>query len=180
MPEYRRAFVKGGTFFFTVATYERRPLFAEGSAVDALRDSFKRVMAAYPFEVDSAVIMPDHLHCIWMLPEGDSDFSLRWRLVKSGFTHSRPVTSAKAVSDSRLKKKEKGVWQRRFWEHMIRDEADLSRHRDYIHYNPVKHGLAASPNEWKHSSFERFVKRGLYPGDWGRSPQQQLLEMDLE
>src|SRR5512136_259803 len=126
MPDYRRSYVNGGAFFFTVATYKRRPLFAEGSAVDALRFSFKRVMAAYPFQLDSIVILPDHLHRIWMLSDGDSDFSLRWRLIKSDFTHYGPVTSGEAASDSRLRKGEKGVWQRRFWEHMIRGESDLN------------------------------------------------------
>jgi putative transposase len=117
------------------------------------------------------VVLPDHLHCIWMLPDGDSDFSVRWRLVKSAFTRAKPMSEAKAVSDSRFRKKERGFWQRRFWEHMIRDEEDLNRHRDYIHYNPVKHGLAATPNEWTHSSFKMFVRQGLYPSDWGGSPQ---------
>jgi putative transposase len=180
MSDYRRACVKGGVFFFTVATYKRRPLFTEESAVDALRDSFKRVMAAYPFQVDAMVVLPDHLHCIWILPDGDSDFSLRWRLVKSDFTHYGPVSPAEAASNSRLKKKEKGNWQRRFWEHMIRDEDDLNSHRDYIHYNPVKHGLATSPGEWKPSSFNRFVKEGYYTPDWGQNPEKQLLEMNLE
>jgi putative transposase len=180
MPDYRRAYVKGGVFFFTVVTCERRPLLNEESAVDLLRTSFKRVMAAYPFGIDAMVILPDHLHCIWVLPKDDSDFSLRWRLIKSAFSRSRPRTSARDVSDSRLKKKERGIWQRRFWEHMIRDEEDLNSRRDYIHYNPVKHGLATSPGEWKHSSFHRFVKEGFYPPDWGQSPQEQLLEMDLE
>jgi putative transposase len=180
MPDYRRIHVDGGVYFFTVATYGRRLLFKEEAAVDALKNSFKRVMAVYPFEIDAMVVLPDHLHCIWTLPDGDSDFSLRWRLVKSGFTHYGPVTSAEAACDSRLRKKEKGIWQRRFWEHMIRDEADLNRHRDYIHYNPVKHGLTASPGQWKHSSFRKFVEKGLYPSNWGQSPQKQLLEMDLE
>jgi putative transposase len=138
------------------------------------------VMLAYPFEVDAMVILPDHLHCIWILPDDDSDFSVRWRLVKSAFTRNRPMSSAGVISDSRLKKKERGIWQRRFWEHMIRDEADLNRHRDYVHYNPVKHGLAASPKEWPYSSFKRFVKEGLYLEDWGQTPQRQLTEMDLE
>jgi len=180
MPDYRRAYVKGGVFFFTVATNERRPLFNEESAVDLLRSSFKRVMAAYPFEVDSMVILPDHLHSIWVLPDDDSDFSVRWRLIKTTFTRSKSMNPSRAISDSRLMKKEKGIWQRRFWEHMIRDEADLNRHRDYIHYIPVKHGLAVSPAEWEHSSFHRFAEEGLYPWNWGQSPPKQLLEMDLE
>jgi putative transposase len=115
-----------------------------------------------------------------VLPDNDSDFSVRWRLIKSAFSRSRSGSSARDVSDSRLKKKERGIWQRRFWEHMIREETDLNRHRDYIHYNPVKHGLAASPQEWPYSSFKRFVRQGLYPSDWGQSPQKQLLEMDWE
>ena len=180
MPDYQRAYVKGGAFFFTVATYERRPLFKEESAVDLLRTCFKRVMAAYPFEVDAMVVLPDHLHCIWVLPDDDYDFSVRWRLIKTTFSRSKLVTSPRAVSNSRRMKKEKGVWQRRFWEHTIRDEADLNRHRDYIHYNPVKHGLVASPQEWPYSSFKRFLRQGLYPSDWGQGPRKQLLEMDLE
>ncbi|MDM7998544.1 MAG: transposase [Dehalococcoidia bacterium] len=180
MSDYRRAYVKGGVFFFTVATYERRPLFKTESAVSALRDSFKRAIALYPFKVDSMVVLPDHLHAIWVLPEDDSDFSVRWRLIKTIFTRGKPVTLPKPASDSRRMKKERAIWQRRFWEHMIRDEADLNRHRDYIHYNPVKHGLATSPDQWKHSSFHRFVRQGLYPSDWGKSPQKQVLEMDLE
>jgi putative transposase len=180
MPDYQRAYVKGGVFFFTVATYERRPLFKDESAVDLLRTCFKRVMAAYPFEVDAMAVLPDHLHSIWVLPDDDSDFSVRWRLIKSAFSRSRPGSSARDVSDSRLKKKEMGIWQRRFWEHTIRDETDLNRHRDYIHYNPVRHGLVASPQEWPYSSFKRFLRQGLYPSDWGQGPQKQLLEMDLE
>ena len=126
------------------------------------------------------VVLPDHLHAIWVLPDDDYDFSVRWRLIKTAFSRSRPESSARDVSDSRLMKKEKGIWQRRFWEHMIRDEDDLNLHRDYIHYNPMKHGLAASPGLWKHSSFQKFVEEGLYPRDWGQSPQKQLLEMNLE
>jgi putative transposase len=145
-----------------------------------LRSSFKRVMVAYPFEVDSMVILPDHLHSIWVLPDHDSDFSVRWRLIKTAFSRGKPAASRREISDSRLMKKEKGIWQRRFWEHMIRDEADLNRHRDYFHYSPVKHGLAVSPAEWEHSSFQKFVEEGLYLRGWGQSPQKQLLETDLE
>ena len=169
MPNYRRAYVKGGTFFFTVVTHNRRPIFADKYAVDLLKGSFKRVMRMYPFEIDSIAVLPDHLHCIWSLPEGDSDFSTRWRFVKSNFTRSY---------DGSLK--EGGIWQRGFWEHMIRDEADLNMHRDYIHYNPVKHGLVDSPANWEHSSYNAFVSKGIYPKDWGKAPREELLEMDLE
>lgn len=180
MPEYRRACIKGGTFFFTVVTNGCYPIFNDKLAVDLLRTSFKRVMVAHPFDLDAIVVLPDHLHCIWILPEGDSDFSTRWRLIKSDFTRGYLSVSAGEISDSRRMKKERGIWQRRFWEHTIRDEADLNTHRDYIHYNPVKHGLADSPADWEHSSFKAFVSRGLYPKDWGKSPRKELLEMDLE
>jgi putative transposase len=137
-------------------------------------------MVAHPFELDAIVVLPDHLHCIWILPDNDSDFSTRWRLIKSDFSRNYLAASAAEISDSRRTKKEKGIWQRRFWEHMIRDEADLNMHRDYIHCNPVKHGLADSPNKWVYSSFNAFVGKGLYPTDWGSAPRKELLEMDLE
>jgi putative transposase len=180
MPDYRRAYIKGGTFFFTVVTNERHHVFNDKAAVDLLKTSFRRVMRLHPFEIDSIAVLPDHLHCIWMLPENDSDFSIRWRLIKSDFTRGYLSVSAGEISNSRRMKKEKGIWQRRFWEHMIRDEADLNMHRDYIHYNPVKHGLADSPSEWEYSSFISFVSKGLYQPDWGNAPRKELLEMDLE
>ena len=113
-------------------------------------------MLAYPFDLDAIVVLPDHLHCIWILPEGDSDFSTRWRLIKSDFTRNYLSVSAGEISNSRRMKKERGIWQRRFWEHMIHDEADLNVHRDYIHYNPVKHGLVDSPAMWEYSSYNSF------------------------
>ena len=180
MPNYRRAYIRGGTFFFTVVTHGRCPVFKDKYAVDILKGSFKRVMTTYPFEIDSMVVLPDHLHCIWILPDDDFDFSVRWRQIKSDFTRNCPVRPAGDISDSRRTKKEGGIWQRRFWEHMIRDEADLNVHRDYIHYNPVKHGLVNSPEEWEHSSFKAFVGKGFYAEDWGRSPREDLMEMDLE
>lgn len=169
MPNYRRSCIKGGTFFFTVVTYNRCPIFADKDAVNLLKDSFERVIRTYPFEIDSIVILPDHLHCIWTLAETDSDFSVRWRFIKANFTRNY----VGGVKDGR-------IWQRRFWEHMIRNEADLNTHRDYIHYNPVKHGFVDSPAKWEHSSFKAFVGKGMYPADWGDVPRKELLEMDLE
>jgi len=180
MPEYRRAYIKGGTFFFTVVTNGRHPIFNEKSAVDLLRTSFRRVMRLHPFILDAIVVLPDHLHCIWILPEGDSDFSTRWRLIKSDFTRNYLAALAGEISNSRRMKKERGIWQRRFWEHMIREEADLNTHRDYLHYNPVKHGLIDSPAKWEYSSFNSFVSKGIYPADWGDAPRKELLEMELE
>ncbi|MFA5055264.1 MAG: transposase [Dehalococcoidia bacterium] len=180
MPDYRRAYIKGGTFFFTVVTNGRCPTFSDKTAVDLLKASFRRVMLAHPFKMDSIVVLPDHFHCIWMLPENDSDFSMRWRLIKSDFSRNYLGSSASIKSASRQMKKERGIWQRRFWEHMIRDKADLNTHRDYIHYNPVKHGLVDSPAKWEYSSFNSFMGKGLYPADWGSVPRKELLEMDLE
>ena len=126
------------------------------------------------------VILPDHLHTIWTLPSNDSDFSTRWKRVKAAFTRRYLAGTGEDVSDSMRGKGEQGVWQRRFWEHMIRDQDDFNRHCDYIHYNPVKHGLVNSPLEWKHSSFKRFVDKGIYEANWGQSSPTELVGMDIE
>jgi len=153
---YRRAFTPGGSFFFTLVTHKRRPVFAHPETVEVLRNAFRTVRASRPFEIDAMVVMPDHLHCIWTLPPGDADFSTRWRLIKTWFTkHGDPALRGQAV------------WQPRYWEHQLRDETDFARHVDYIHYNPVKHGLAPSPMAWPYSSFRRHVKAGIYPANWG-------------
>lgn len=180
MPNYRRAYVRGATYFFTVVTYERHPIFRDERAVALLRDSFESVRLAYPFIVDSVVALPDHLHCIWRLPENDADFSERWRRIKARFSRKYAESTWGNISESMHRKKEKGIWQRRFWEHLIRNQEDLNRHRDYIHYNPVKHKLVDSPRKWKHSSFQRFVERGFYPEEWGQTPQDEVMKMDLE
>ena len=134
--------------------------------VSLLREALRRVMQKHPFTIDAFVLLPDHLHCIWTLPQSDRDYSTRWRLVKSYFSrqcdgrHSKP-------SESRQKKKEQAVWQRRFWEHLIRDDEDFVRHVEYIHYNPVKHRLVKAPNDWEYSSFHRYVRDGVYDVEWG-------------
>ncbi|MBN1888999.1 MAG: transposase, partial [Thermoflexales bacterium] len=110
---------------------------------------------------------PDHLHCIWTLPEDDSDFSIRWRLIKSAFTRKCNMPQPTVLSSSRQHKGEQAVWQRRFWEHRIRDETDFIRHVEYIHYNPVKHSLVKAPRDWEYSSFHRFVREGAYDQAWG-------------
>jgi putative transposase len=165
--EYRRAKTPGGTFFFTVVTYNRRNFLCIPENIVLLRQAFRKVMTHHPFKIEAIVILPDHLHCLWTLPTGDEDFSTRWRFIKSYFSHHCEPTYQGQVSASRGRKGEKAVWQRRFWEHQIRDEADFIRHVEYIHYNPVKHGLVSAPIDWEYSSFRRYVRAGDYPADWG-------------
>jgi putative transposase len=163
MPNYRRTSISGGTFFFTVALADRSStLLIE--EVDRLRRIYRTVQERRPFETIAVCILPDHIHALWALPENDTDFSTRWNLIKSGF--SRGI-EARPRSGSKILKREKGVWQRRYWEHTIRDQADLERHVDYIHFNPVKHGHVTRVADWPHSSFHRFVERGLLEADWG-------------
>jgi len=118
-----------------------------------------------PFETIAVCVLPDHLHAIWELPDGDSNFSLRWSLIKSGF--SRGLAADTAASPSKLARRERGLWQRRYWEHAIRDDRDLERHVDYIHFNPVKHGYVSKVADWPHSTFHRYVEQGILPADWG-------------
>jgi len=165
--QYRRSRSSGSSYFFTLVTYNRHPILCELGNIDLLRDSFKRVMIKHPFTIDAIVIMPDHLHCIWTLPLEDADFSTRWRLVKSWFSRRCNIKDRKNISDSRKSKQERAIWQRRFWEHLIRDERDFINHVEYIHYNPVKHGLVSSPKNWQYSSFHRYVKKGICDRNWG-------------
>ena len=167
--QYRRAFIPGASYFFTVVTEQRHPILASAEAVAVLRDAFRTVRKARPFELDAIVILPDHLHCIWTLPPNDADFSTRWRLIKTRFTKQCDHTLLGIPNSARVKKREQAVWQHRYWEHLLRDENDYARHVEYIHYNPVKHGLVVSPIDWPNSSFHRHIKAGIYPPDWGRS-----------
>jgi putative transposase len=161
---YRRAHAPGGTYFFTVNLAERnRRLLVEH--VDTLRDVMRGVRERHPFRIDAIVILPDHLHALWTLPEDDADFAARWSLIKAGF--SRRVPPGERVSPSRAGKRERGIWQRRYWEHQIRDDDDYARHVDYIHWNPCKHGHASRPADWPHSSFHRYVEAGILVPDWG-------------
>jgi len=164
---YRRAFIPGGSFFFTLVTERRSPIFAEDENVDTLREAFRSVKKQRPFVIDAIVIMPDHLHCIWTLPPTDSDFPTRWRLIKTWFSKHCSDELKCQPNPARARKQEQAVWQRRYWEHALRDEDDMNRHIDYIHYNPVKHGLVRTAKEWPHSTFHRYVDAGIYPADWG-------------
>lgn len=167
MSNYIRA-RKGNTYFFTVVTYDRQPILCQTDSTKALHDAIRDVRKERPFETKAWVLLPDHLHCIWELPEGDSDYSVRWALIKIGFTKKmNEHLKTPPPSQSRIKHREAAVWQRRFWEHQIKDDLDLTRHVEYIHYNPVKHGLADAPNAWIFSTFHKYVEAGLYPADWG-------------
>ena len=177
---YRRAFTPGGTFFFTLVTYQRRPIFSSPEAINLLRGSFRYVMERSPFTIVASVILPDHIHSIWTLPEESSDYSTRWRLIKSHFTRQWCEKESLSENASRVQKGEKDVWQRRFWEHLIRDEADLTRHIEYIHYNPVKHGAVNSPGNWEYSSFIKYVRDGIYPADWGGNGEKWEGEQGME
>jgi putative transposase len=165
--KYRRVYINGATYFFTLVTFQRLPIFSSQPTIDLFYEAIRYTASRMPFEIVAFVILPDHIHCIWTLPEGSSDYSTRWRLVKSYFTRNYNQHDNASVSASRSEKKEQEVWQRRFWEHWIRDETDLRHHVEYIHYNPIKHGYVRSLMEWKNSSFVNYVKDGLYPANWG-------------
>lgn len=168
---YRRARIKGGTYFFTLVTFKRMKIFSDPGNVELLRRAMKHVMKNHAFVIDAMVVLPEHIHCIWTLPRGEEDYSIRWRRVKTFFTRKCDMKYRQQASDARKKKKEQAVWQRRFWEHAIRDENDFIRHVEYIHYNPVKHGLVSTPKDWEYSSFHQYVARGQCPADWGAGAQ---------
>lgn len=162
MVGYRRARVAGATYFFTVALRDRRTNWLV-LHVDALRESIHLARREAPFVIDAMVVMPDHLHAVWTLPPGDADFPGRWRKIKARFTRT---LVQRGVPLMRNHKGEYDLWQRRYWEHLIRDDRDLSRHVDYIHYNPVKHGFVERPTAWRWSSVHTYIRRGLLPADW--------------
>ncbi len=172
---YRRATVPGASYFFTLITFQRQRLFSDQSNVERWHRSVAKVQRTRPFVVEAEVVMPDHLHMIWTLPEGDADYSTRIRLIKTAFTkdqlqHIRNDTT----NESRAHKGERDVWQRRYWEHVIRDERDFQAHLDYIHANPVQHGLVARPGDWPHSTFGMWLERGAYESWWGTDEMPSL------
>ncbi len=167
MSWYRRTKLGGGVFFFTVTLADR----SSGLLVrhiDRLRRIYGSVQKRYPFETIAICILPDHLHAIWVLPPSDDGYSMRWNVIKAGF--SRGLHESAPRSSSKLARRERGIWQRRYWEHAIRDDTDLARHVDYIHFNPVKHGHVSRVCDWPYSSFHRYVEQGILPADWGGSP----------
>jgi putative transposase len=172
MVRYRRNFVPGGTYFFTVTLADRASA-AMVDHLDALRMAFRIARRERPITIEAIVILPDHLHAIWTLPPGDSDFSGRWRRIKAYFTH-RLVAAGAPVK--RHRNDEYALWQRRFWEHTIRSEIDFERHVDYVHFNPVKHRLVSRALEWPYSSFQAYVGRGVLPADWAGDVKEPMMD----
>ena len=168
MPEYRRVFNKGGTYFFTVVTYERRSIFIDQNSRDLYLSVLQSIQRSHPFEQLAYCILPDHIHCIWALPGEEHDYSLRWKSIKIKFSriYQYRFGQVVATTESRKIRGEVGIWQRRFWEHTIRDDDDLYEHIDYIHFNPVKHGLVADPLDWKWSSYRQYESEGYSPDPW--------------
>lgn len=177
MTDYRRARFPGGYYFFTVVTHQRRKLFLQQTARHCLRYAIDRAHNRSSFEDVAMCLMPEHLHCIWKLPEADADFSSRWSMIKTSFTRRYLSLGGLEISQSksRSRKRERGFWQRRFWEHQIRDRTDLQQHIDYVHYNPVKHRLVLRPEDWPWSTYHRYLQEGLYKDrDW------QCIEADID
>jgi putative transposase len=171
MPNYRRYYVPGGTFFFTCVTYQRRPILTTELGRRCLRNAIETVHEKHPFEIVAVVLLPDHWHAVWSLPPGDDRYPLRWMRIKEEFTKGWLESGGSEIhqSASRKKHRQRGVWHKRYWEHTVRDENDLQRCVDYIHWNPRKHNLVQSVADWDWSSFHRFVTAGDYEPDWGRA-----------
>ena len=176
MRTYTRTYIPGGCYFFTVNLERRRNTDLLVRHASALREAVTQVRRAHPFAVHAMVVLPDHLHALWRLPTGDADFSTRWRLIKAAF--SRRLPEHERITPSRARSGERGVWQRRFWEHVVRDEGDWQRHVDYIHHNPVKHGHAERAVDWPYSSIHRYIQRGWCEVGWSASG--EVVDLELE
>ena len=161
---YRRANIKGGTYFFTVNLAERKKTLLTDE-IDILRSILNKVKKEHPFQLNAMVVLPDHLHALITLPLDDHDYSTRWTLIKAGF--SRQLPKKERINDSRKEKGERGIWQRRFWEHLIRDEKDYENHVNYIHYNPVKHQYVDRAVDWPYSTIHDYILKGELSDDWG-------------
>jgi len=169
MPNYRRANVKGAIYFFTVITYRRQKILCDAIVRNALRKGIQTVRKTHPFFINAWVLLPDHLHCIWTLPENDADYSLRWAKLKRFVTKQCGglLYREDLMNESKSRRNESTIWQRRFWEHLIRDDQDMKNHMDYIHYNPVKHNIVDCVKKWPYSTFHRYCNNGIYSEDWG-------------
>ena len=163
--QFRRVYAQGGIYFFTLVTYHRNPIFSNIRAIQIFTEANKHINKNHPFSILAYVIMPDHIHCIWKLPDGDTNYSTRWRLIKSFFTRKWK---------KEFSTQQKSIWQDRYWEHLIRNENDFQNHFHYIHYNPVKHGFVFDPEDWLYSSYHYYVGKGYYPGKW--DPNKSLWE----
>jgi len=181
MPKYIRAYVPGGTYFFTVVTHRRLALFKSKSARSLWGNCLRECVHRWPFVIDAIVLLPDHLHAMWSLPSGDAEYSMRWAWLKKEFTKrwlANRATESVIAQPVRVERQRR-VWQPRFWEHVIQDQHDYERHFDYIHYNPVKHGHVRCPRDWPHSSFHRWAKHGVYSANWACSDDTRRL-LDFE
>lgn len=163
--DYRRAWHPEGTYFFTVNCLERKNNDLLVRHIEDLKQGIAKVKRTHPFIIHGWVVLPDHMHCVIELPQGDNDFAIRWRLIKLLF--SRGIVDTEYRSATRKRRRERGIWQRRYWEHLIRDERDYQAHMDYVHFNPVKHGLVKRVKDWPYSTFHRLVEQGIYVEDWG-------------
>jgi len=172
MSQYKRTYIPGGSYFFTLVTHQRNLIINSEENITILRNAFKKIKITRPFDLQAIVILPDHLHCIIQLPENDIDYSNRWREIKKSVS--------KQIHPESNARNERPVWQRRFWEHAIRDEEDWHRHMDYIHYNPVKHGYVKNVKDWPWSSFEKMVEKGFYDINWGTNEPAGISDMELE
>ena len=170
MPNYRRPHISGGTYFITQVTYQREPWLCTNIGRKALRESISIVRQKHPFTIEAFVLLPDHFHCLLTLPADNADISLRLRLIKTYVTrhYRQRLKIDRNISPSRQKRGEHNLWQRRFWEHSIRDERDFAQHCDYIHINPVRHGLCKTPQSWQFSSVHRFLDQSIYAPNWGK------------
>lgn len=165
MPDYRRAWHPGGTYFFTVNLLQRHGNDLLTRHIDLLRENVASVRSRHPFRIHGWVVLREHMHCVLEFPEDDADVATRWRLIKMGFSKGLPKTER--LFKARENRGERGIRQRRFWEHLIRDDAGFVAHMDYVHFNPVKHGLVNPVANWPYSTFHRLVKQGMHPRDWG-------------
>ncbi len=171
MPEYRRVKKEGGIYFFTLVTYQRQKLFFPSEVRKLLIQTVEEVREFHSFEMIAYCVLTDHVHFLWQMPEQESDYAMRIGLIKRRFSKKYSPLYGETLqrTESQLKRRELTIWQRRFWEHFIRDEIDLGRHIEYIHYNPIKHGLLKRTVDWDCSSFHDYVSDGVYDSDWGIS-----------
>ena len=176
MSEYRRTWVPGGTYFITVVTYRRRAMLTSDPGRACLRAAWRITQARRPFRLEAVCVLPDHFHCLLSLPESDRDLSIRVSVLKGVFTKQYLLAGGSdgMRNCSRFRSGEAAIWQRRFWEHCICNDTDFANHIDYIHYNPVKHGLVSSAAEWRWSTFARFHEKGYYASEWGSSEPESL------
>lgn len=176
MPNYRRPWHPGGTWFFSVNLLQRRGNDLLVREVDVLRQVVRDVRMRHPFRIHGWVVLPDHLHCALELPPGDADIANRWRLIKMDFSKAIPKTERRSAV--RQRRGERGIWQRRYWDHLIRDDADFHAHMNYVHINPVKHGLVKRVADWPYSTFHRLVAQDMYPADWAGANEPNTLAYD--